>query len=375
MDLALGLAERGRYTVAPNPMVGAVLAVDGRPVAEGWHARAGGPHAEVIALRACSGSLSTGRDATMHVTLEPCNHYGRTPPCTEAILRAGIARVVMGHLDPDPRMRGRSVAILRAAGVKVEVLDSPVFRRQNEQFFHHMRTGRPFVHLKLAATLDGRIAASGGDSKWITGSEARRRAHMLRSEAGAVLVGATTARLDDPTLTARDLPDEPPPLTRVVLDPSLSLSPRSNLAATADPGSAPVLVYAASPGALDGREKELQDRGVEVISSPMTTGGLDLNFVLEDLGSRGLKGVLVEGGGETAGRFVAQGLVDKATLFYAPSMMGADGVPMIGALGVGSAGVAPRFEVSCLETLGGDVVVSLYPAQREDEEADVHGAG
>lgn len=367
MDLALGLAERGRYTVAPNPMVGAVISLDDERISEGWHARAGGPHAEVAALSARGGVAN----ATMHVTLEPCNHYGRTPPCTEAILRAGIRRVVMGHLDPDPRMRGRSVSILREAGLEVEVLDSPVVRRQNEQFFHYMKTGLPFIHLKLAATLDGRIAASGGDSKWITGSDARRRAHMLRAEAGAVLIGANTARHDDPTLTARDLPDEPPVVTRAVIDPTLSLSPESNLATTAEPVSAPVLVYAAR-GAPDGRERKLRERGVEVVPSTMTSDGIDLGFVLEDLGRRGVRGVLVEGGGETAGRFVSRGLVDKVTLFYAPAMMGADGVSMIGTLGVESAGAAPRFEVHRVTMVGGDIEVTLYPTRREDH---VHGTG
>jgi diaminohydroxyphosphoribosylaminopyrimidine deaminase/5-amino-6-(5-phosphoribosylamino)uracil reductase len=206
MDLARCLAERGRYTVAPNPLVGAVIAQDGKVVGEGWHSRAGECHAEIVALDGADGGAL---GATMYVTLEPCNHHGRTPPCVEAIVRAGISRVVVGHLDPDPRMRGRSVGLLREAGVEVEVLDASLFERQNEQFFHHMRTGRPFVHLKLATTLDGRIAAAGGDSRWVTGEQARSRAHGLRAEAGGVLVGANTARTDDPMLTARDLPASP----------------------------------------------------------------------------------------------------------------------------------------------------------------------
>lgn len=369
MDLALGLAERGRYTVAPNPMVGAVLSRDGEGLAEGWHARAGGPHAEVVALEGTSERPGGARDLTMHVTLEPCNHFGRTPPCTEAILRAGVGRVVLGHLDPDPRMRGRSVALLRQAGVEVEVLDLPDVRRQNEQFFHLMRTGRPFVHLKLAATLDGRIAASGGDSKWITGPEARTFAHMLRAEAGAVLVGANTARVDDPQLTARDAPEGPPPLVRAVLDPYLSLRPESNLASTADPETAPVLVFASGGSATGEAAQRLRESGVEVVATPETAGGLNLRSVLEELGGRGIRGLLVEGGGETAGRFVRQGLIDKVTLFYAPAVMGAEGVPMIGNLGVQSAREAPRLEVSEVDRLGDDVVVTLYPTKKED---DVH---
>jgi diaminohydroxyphosphoribosylaminopyrimidine deaminase / 5-amino-6-(5-phosphoribosylamino)uracil reductase len=366
MDLARGLAERGRYTVTPNPLVGAVVARDGTVISEGWHARAGGDHAEVAALRTAG---EAARGATMYVTMEPCNHHGRTPPCTDAVLRAGVSRVVMGHLDPDPRMRGKSAEILRQAGVEVEVLGDPVFERQNEQFFHYMRTGRPFVHLKLAATLDGRIAASSGDSKWVTGKAARLRAHGLRAEAGAVLVGAGTVRADDPLLTARELPEEPPPITRVVLDPRLTIDDRSRLVGTAAQG--PVLVFCGKE-ALDGREKKLQDRGVEVVPAPRASEGLDLGFVLDELGARGIRGLLVEGGGETAARFVDRGLADKLTLFYAPRLVGAEGVPMIGALRVTQMAEALEFSVSNVETVGEDVAVTLYPDREEDR---VHRAG
>jgi diaminohydroxyphosphoribosylaminopyrimidine deaminase / 5-amino-6-(5-phosphoribosylamino)uracil reductase len=367
MDLARCLAERGRYTVAPNPLVGAVIAEDGKVVGEGWHSRAGEPHAEVVAL---NGAGEAAREGTMFVTLEPCNHFGRTPPCVESILRAGISRVVVGHLDPDPRMRGRSVGLLREAGVEVEVLDDYAFDHQNEQFFHHMRTGRPFVHLKLATTLDGRIAAAGGDSKWVTGEQARLRAHELRAEAGAVLVGANTARTDDPMLTARDLSATPPLITRVVLDPHLTTSPESRLASTID--EAPVVVFAAE-SALDGREKKLEERGVEVVAAPGSDEDLDLRFVLEELGGRGIKGLLVEGGGETATRFVREGLADKMTLFYAPRLLGAEGVPMIGALRATKVAESLRFSVSDVEKIGEDVAVTLYPGVAGEEDR-VHRA-
>jgi diaminohydroxyphosphoribosylaminopyrimidine deaminase/5-amino-6-(5-phosphoribosylamino)uracil reductase len=367
MDLARCLAERGRYTVAPNPLVGAVIAEDGKVVGEGWHSRAGEPHAEVVAL---DGAGEAAREATMYVTLEPCNHFGRTPPCVESIVRAGISRVVVGHLDPDPRMRGRSVGLLREAGIEVEVLDDFVFDRQNEQFFHHMRTGRPFVHLKLATTLDGRIAAAGGDSKWVTGELARVRAHELRAEAGSVLVGANTARTDDPMLTARDLPATPPLITRVVLDPHLTTSPDSKLANTTDEAS--VVVFALE-SALDGREKKLEDRGVEVVATPGSNEDMDLRFALEELGGRGLKGLLVEGGGETATRFVREGLADKMTLFYAPRLLGAEGVPMIGALRATKVAESLRFSVSDVEKIGEDVAVTLYPGLAGEEER-VHRA-
>jgi diaminohydroxyphosphoribosylaminopyrimidine deaminase / 5-amino-6-(5-phosphoribosylamino)uracil reductase len=358
MGRARGLAERGRYTVAPNPLVGAVVARGDDIVGEGWHVRAGGEHAEVAALRA-AGAASSG--ATMHVTLEPCNHHGRTPPCTDAIIRAGVCKVVVGHLDPDPRMRGRSVALLREAGVEVEVLDDPSFALQNEQFVRFMQSGRPFVHLKLAATLDGRIAAASGDSRWVTGETARRRAHALRAEAGAVLVGAGTARADDPLLRARDLPEMPPPITRVVIDPGLTLSLGSRLARTARED--PVLIFADTE-ASDGREKELGRRGVEVVAAPRSVEGLDVAFILKELGRRGIRGVLVEGGGETAGRFVSSGLVDKMTLFYAPKLVGCEGTPMIGKLRLAQMAQAMPYEISSAEAFGEDLALTLYPARR-----------
>jgi diaminohydroxyphosphoribosylaminopyrimidine deaminase / 5-amino-6-(5-phosphoribosylamino)uracil reductase len=364
MDLARSLAERGRYTVAPNPLVGAVVARDGTVISEGWHARAGTDHAEVAALKSAG---EKARGATMYVTMEPCNHHGRTPPCTDAVLRAGISRVVMGHLDPDPRMRGRSAEMLRRAGVEVELLDDPAFELQNEQFSHHMHTGRPFVHLKLAATLDGRIAAAGGDSRWVTGEAARLRAHQLRAEAGAVLVGAGTVRADDPQLTARNLPEKPPPITRVVLDPRLTIGAESRLVKTAAEG--PVLIFA-DADVLDRRE--LDAPGVEVVGAPSSPWGLDLRFVLDELGRRGIRGVLVEGGGETAARFVEAGLADKLTLFYAPKFVGSGGVPMIGALRVTKMAEALEFSVSDVEKVGEDVAVTLYPTREEDR---VHRAG
>jgi len=276
----------------------------------------------------------------------------------------------MGHLDPDPRMRGRSAEILRRAGVEVEVLEDPAFARQNEQFLHYMRTGRPFVHLKLAATLDGRIAAAGGDSRWVTGEDARLRAHQLRAEAGAVLVGAGTVRADDPLLTARGLPEDPPPITRVVLDPRLTVSLSNRLAQSRAEG--PVLLFADSK-ALNGREKELEAAGVEVVGAPAAAGGLDLCFILDELGRRGIRGVLVEGGGETAASFVEANLADKLTLFYAPKLVGSGGVPMVGALRVSRMAEALQFSVSDLEKVGEDVAVTLYPIR--NPENPEHGEG
>jgi len=330
-------------------------------VGEGWHARAGGDHAEVAALER---SGPAARGAELYVTLEPCNHHGKTPPCTDAILRAGVRRVVAGHLDPNPKMRGRSVEILREAGVEVEILDDPLFEKQNEQFSHLMNTRRPFVHVKLATTLDGRIAAAGGESKWVTGEAARYRAHELRAEAGAVLVGAGTALVDDPLLTPRGLLEDPPATTRVVLDPQLTLCAASQLAHTAY--ADPVVVFAAEDGDED-RAEELRASGVEVVPAPLVHGELDLVFVLEELGQRGIRGVLVEGGGETVGRFVGRGLANKLTLFYAPKLLGAEGVPLMGSLRVAGMAEAPKFRVDAVEKVGEDVAVTLYSLEPEEE--------
>jgi diaminohydroxyphosphoribosylaminopyrimidine deaminase / 5-amino-6-(5-phosphoribosylamino)uracil reductase len=362
MRRARELAEHGRYTAAPNPLVGAVVVRDDVVVGEGWHARAGGDHAEAAALER---SGPAARGAELYVTLEPCNHHGKTPPCTDAILRAGIRRVVAGHLDPNPKMRGRSVEILREAGVEVEVLDDPVFEKQNEQFSHLMNTRSPFVHVKLATTLDGRIAAAGGESKWVTGEAARRRAHELRAEAGAVLVGAGTARIDDPLLTPRGLSEDPPPITRVVLDPQLTLRSDGQLARTAY--ADPVVVFAAEDGDDEHRAEELRASGVEVVPAPLVNGELELVFVIEELSRRSIRGVLVEGGGETAGRFVGRGLADKLTLFYAPKLLGAEGAPLMGSLKVAGMAGAPKFRVDTVEKVGEDVVVTLYPLESEED--------
>ncbi len=369
MQRARELAEHGRYTAAPNPLVGAVVVRDGAVVGEGWHARAGGEHAEVRALES-SGHGAKG--AELYVTLEPCNHHGKTPPCTDAILRAGISRVVAGCLDPNPKMRGRSVALLREAGVEVEVLNDDLSDKQNEQFSHLMLTGRPFVHIKLATTLDGRIAASNGESKWVTGEAARHRAHLLRAEAGAVLIGAGTARTDDPLLTPRGLPEDPPLVTRVILDPRLTLSTDGQLARAAHDDRDPVLVFAGED--VDGSHAdELRALGVEVVPAPLIGGDLDLVFVLEELGRRGIRGVLVEGGGETAGRFVGRGLADKLTLFYAPKMLGAEGVPLLGSLKVAGMDEALTFRVETVDEIGEDVCMTLYPSKPKEDL--VHRAG
>ena len=361
MARARDLAERGRNTATPNPVVGAVVVRTGSVVGEGWHIRPGEDHAEVMALKA-AGEAACG--ATMYVTLEPCNRHRLTPglPCTSAIERAGVRRVVVGHLDPNPQMSGESIRILQGAGVEVEVLQAPEFARQNEQFFLAMRRRRPFVHIKLAASLDGCLSPAAGVRSWLTGWPARRKVHTMRAAAGAVMVGAGTVRTDDPHLGARGVPGSPP-VVRAVLDPRLTTTADSRLAQTAR--EEPVAVFCA-PRPEEGRRESLELAGVEVVPVGESEAGLDLEEVLIELFNRGSRGLLVEGGGVTAARFVEAGLVDKVTLFYAPTILGAGGVPMVGGLDLKTlkaAGGSPRFDVDSIERVGEDVMLTLYPQE------------
>jgi diaminohydroxyphosphoribosylaminopyrimidine deaminase/5-amino-6-(5-phosphoribosylamino)uracil reductase len=322
LDRAVANAAGVRRTTSPNPWVGAVLATaDGRPF-DGATEPPGGRHAEIVALDAArsAGALLVG--ATMVVTLEPCSHHGRTGPCADALLEAGVARVVVGVLDPDPNVAGRGVERLRAAGVDVEVLDAPGVADQLGPYLHHRRTGRPLVVLKLAATLDGRTAAADGTSRWITGPEARTDVHHLRAESDAILVGAGTVRADDPELTARDA-DGPDPL-RVVL------------------GHAPPEAKVHPCLELDG----------------------DLGGVLDTLGSKGVLQVLVEGGPTVAGAFHRAGLVDRYVLYLAPALMGGDDArPVLAGPGAATIAEAWRGRIVGVEQLGADLRIDLLPTE------------
>jgi len=315
MRRALALAAKGLGETSPNPAVGCVVARDGRVVGEGFHARAGGPHAEVVALARAGGRA---RGATVYVTLEPCAHQGRTPPCAPLLVEAGVARVVAATRDPFPLVGGRGLAALRRAGVAVETgLLAAEAARLNERFLTWARRGRPFVLLKAALTLDGRIATAGGRSKWITGPAARRQARWLRRLHDAVVVGAGTALADDPLLLPSPRPKRP--VARVVLDSRLRLRPDSRLARTASPRT-PVLVVACSPDARRGRA--LEAKGVEVLVVAGEGGRVSLAAALEALSARGLTSLMVEGGSEVLGAFLAARLVDQVALFRAPLLLG-----------------------------------------------------
>ncbi len=317
MQLALDEARKGIGKTSPNPAVGAVLVRNGRVLARGFHAKAGGPHAEIVALRKVGGRA---RGADLYTTLEPCNHQGRTPPCTEALLAAGIRRVFIGGLDANPLVSGRGVKRLRAAGVKVV---TGVLREQctelNAPFFTFITQGRPYVTLKIASTADGKIATAQGDSRWITGVKARERVHELRERVDAVLVGASTVRADDPQLTARPhgrAAREQP--LRVVLSASLDLPPNAKVFANPKGGSLVLTTSADEAGAA-----ALRLAGAEVVRLPASGCRASLAAVLEELARRDVVHLLVEGGAAVFGEFLEAGLVDEVQHFIAPKILGA----------------------------------------------------
>ena len=326
MARALALAAEGLGRTFPNPPVGAVFVRGGRVVGEGFHHRAGAPHAEIEALRAAGGRV---RGATLYVTLEPCSHHGRTPPCADALVGLGLRRVVVALVDPNPRVRGRGIGKLRRAGIPVAVgPGAEEARLLTAGYRSRVLHGRPLVTLKLATTLDGRIAAAGGDARWITGPAARRLAHALRDVSDAVLVGAGTVRADDPRLTCR-LPGGHDPVRIVLAGPALRLPARARVLARGGP---PTWVVAPR-GAPAARVAALRRRGVEVLLVPGRRGRVPFAALVRLLGARGLTSLLVEGGGTVAAEALRARAVDRLVLFVAPAILGGDGVAAVGPLG------------------------------------------
>lgn len=324
MRRALALAERARGLTSPNPLVGAVVVRDGEIVGEGFHEAAGRPHAEVVALAAAG---DRARGATLYVTLEPCVHQGRTPPCLPRVVESGVARVVIGAGDPNPVVNGRGIDALRAAGVRVTAgVLADEAARQNRPFFTAMREGRPHVTLKAAATLDGRIADAEGRSQWITGEAARREAHRLRSEHDAIVVGVGTVLRDDPALTVRldrPWPREP---WRVVLDTLARTPPTARLITGATAARA---LIAVGPGAPAGRVAALEAAGATVLRLPAREDRVDVAALLAELHAREVRAVLVEGGAEVNGAFLDLDLVDRVVIFLAPRLLGGRAAPGI----------------------------------------------
>ncbi len=361
MRLALTLAEQGRGFTSPNPMVGAVVVRKGLVVGQGWHQRAGGPHAEVHALDD-AGQRAEG--ATLFVTLEPCNHTGRTPPCTEKILAAGVRRVVVAMDDPNPHVIGGGNAELTARGVEVtRGVCEDAARRQNEVFIKHVTTGRPFVVVKCAATLDGRIATRTGDARWVTGSAARAMVHRLRHELDAILVGIGTVAADDPQLTTRlpkaaGVKGKDP--VRVILDTHLRIDPAARLLRLDSPAETLIICGGSVPS---NRKYSIIRQGVQVVPAATINDRIDLNALMGHLSELGVTGVLVEGGANVISSAITSGIVDKALFFYAPKILGGDdGVPMC-------AGPGPERMKDCIalhdvthHRIGDDILIEGYLA-------------
>ena len=349
MRRALRVAERGRGKVSPNPLVGAVVVRDDRIVGEGAHLQVGGPHAEVNAF-AKAGESSHGAD--LYVTLEPCSFHGRTPPCTEAVLAAGIKRVYCAIQDPDERVAGKSFAKLKEAGLEVEVgLCKTEARRLNAAYIKHRTQGLPLVLLKLAQTLDGRIAAQGGDARWITGEEARRHVHRWRSWVDAVIVGAGTVLADDPLLTVRHVKGRDP--RPIVIDGRLRTSAEARIYRR--PGA---ILVTAEQNSTD-RRQAYAHKGAEVWTFPAEDGCIDLHLPLARAAKEGMTTVLIEGGGTLAAAALNDQVVDRVQFYLAPRLMGT-GVEAIGDLGVERATEAIGLSEVRTRRLGPDL---LYTAE------------
>jgi len=354
MGHALRLAEKGLCTTTPNPRVGCVLVKAGRVVGEGWHLQTGGPHAEVEAIASAG---SEARGATAYVTLEPCRHFGRTPPCTDALIGAGVAEVVYAMEDPNPEVRGSSAASLAQAGVRVRCgLMADQAAALNPGFISRMTRGRPWLRVKDAATLDGRTALAGGDSRWITGKPARTDVHRLRAQSCAVMTGIGTLLADDPLLNVRHVDTDRQPL-RVVVDNNLAFP--TNAATLREPGG--VLVATASSD--DDRIEAVQAAGAEILQLNTARGRVDLPRLMKSLGERGLNEVLVEAGQTLNGALLANGLVDELIVYLNARVMGSSGRGMFALPALETMEYAVGFVITDTRMLGPDLRITLRPRE------------
>jgi diaminohydroxyphosphoribosylaminopyrimidine deaminase/5-amino-6-(5-phosphoribosylamino)uracil reductase len=353
MKRVLHLAEKGRGRTSPNPMVGAVLIKRGRLVGEGYHARAGEPHAEIVAIKN-AGEKAKG--ATLYVNLEPCTHYGKTPPCVPSVINAGVRRVVVGMEDPNPLVKGKGVARLKQAGldVKAGILEKEC-RRLNEAFRKYIVQHEPFVILKMAATLDGKLATRGGESQWITGETSRQFVHRLRDQVDGVVVGIGTVLKDDPLLTARIRGGRDP--YRIVFDSRLRIPENAKMV---DLSPSKTIVATTEMASQDKTER-LRKKGVRVLVSDSESGKVNLRFVLLRLAEMGMTSLLLEGGSQLSGSFLDQRLIDKILLFLSPKLIGDPEAPGI----FGGSGVANLKEAISVKDLkvrkmGEDILLEGY---------------
>lgn len=359
MRVALRLARRGTGRTSPNPPVGAVIVARQMIVGRGYHRQAGQPHAEVEALRDAG---PQARGGTLYVTLEPCAHHGRTPPCTAAIIAAGLRRVVVGTRDPNPSVRGNGTGKLRRAGIHVTTgVEQAACDELIAAFRKHVNTGMPWVTLKLAASLDGRIATVTGESRWITGEDSRRFVHRLRAEHDAVLVGAETVRRDDPALTCRLRGGRNP--LRVVLDGRLRIPLQAQVLTTT--GAAQTLVVAGRSAPV-ATVRRIEARGASVLRLADRGGRIPLAQLLRALGRRGVLSVLIEGGATVAAAAIAAGVVDRILIFYAATLIGGDGWPMLRSIGVRRLAAAPLLRPPEVRRFARDVLVATEVVKIHD---------
>ncbi len=360
MDMALALARKGKGFTSPNPCVGAVVVRNGKVIGQGWHRAAGMPHAEVDALEDAGESA---KGATLYVTLEPCNHFGRTPPCTHKILDSGIARVVAGCQDPNPHVAGQGMAFLEENGVSVAcgVQEGSAQQLIEDFSWYMLHDHSPFVILKCAATLDGYIATSTGDSQWITSKPAREYGHRLRHEADAILIGSGTLHSDDPSLTARIPGMETRNPVRVILDTHLTIDEGSKLVSGIT--QAPVIV--ACDANVPGAKKEaLEKKGVQIMETNTLNGMLDLSEVLVNLGRMGVMNLLIEGGGKVAASALKSGVVNKVCYFLAPALLGGnDGISVFNGKGPEKIHQLQQLKQVSMESMGRDFLVQGYLAE------------
>ena len=355
MKMALKLAEQGRGWTSPNPMVGAVIVKDDKVVGKGFHKAAGGPHAEIHALDEAG---TEARGATLYVSLEPCNHTGRTPPCTEAILRSGIKRVVAGMEDPNPGVAGGGLAFLKSQGLDVTVgVCEDRCRRLNEAFIKYVSTSLPFVILKCAATLDGCIATHAGDSKWITSALSRQFVHEIRHRVDAIMVGIGTVLKDNPQLTTRREDREGSDPVRIVLDSRLSMPADARLLHL-DSDSDTFIVTGRDVPAE--KRKRLEKPGIRVLALETREGRIHLPALMKELGKMDVTSLLIEGGSTVNGSALRAGVVDKVFMFYAPKLCGGSGIPVCGGRGVSLMEESIRVADTTVHRFGDDVMIEGY---------------
>ncbi len=351
MRLAVNLARRGAGLVSPNPLVGAVIVKGERVIGKGYHKGYGLDHAEVVALESASEDVE---GSTLYINLEPCDHFGKTPPCTKAIIEKGIERVVIGMEDPNPLVRGRGIRRLEAAGIRVDVgVLEDLCRRLNEYYIKFITTRRPFVILKMALTLDGRVADPSGESRWISSEKARRVVHRMRSVVDAVMVGVGTVFRDDPLLTVRLVKGRDP--KRIIVDSHLQIPLKAKVLSEGRPPWI-ATTYKAPIKKVD----EMRRRGVELLFIPYKEGGVDLNALMKELGERQVMSVMVEGGTRLATSAIREGVVDKVLLFYSPKVLGGTGKPLFSDLGIARLEEALRIKGMKVRRVGEDMMVEGY---------------